>query len=248
MLPKEVLDQKQQIKDFLKNLDIPVEKIKNEDLMMQAFVHKSFAADYKQMLDHNERLEFLGDGILSAIINKILFIQYPEYSEADLTLYKIALVREETLAEVAREIKLDNYIFVSKGEERMQWRKKNAILSDCLESLLGFLYLDIGNEETEKFITTYIFSKISTISKEPVKSYKTMVQEHLQKEYKELPVYKDTEYEVDEKWNTIMYMSEIYIGDQKLGQGFGTNKKKAQEEAAKNYYTTNLSWKEVSNP
>lgn len=248
MLPKEVLDKKQDIKDFLKNLNIPIEKIKDETLLVQSFVHKSFAADYKQMLLHNERLEFLGDWILSAITNKLLFIHYPEYSESFLTLYKIALVREETLAEVAKDIGLDKYIFVSKGEERMQWRNKNAILSDCLESLLGFLYLDLGDEITEKFINTYIFSKISTISKDPVKSYKTMVQEFVQKEYKELPVYKDIEHEVDWKENVIQYLSEIYVWNQKVSEWLGTNKKKAQEEAAKKYYNTTLTWKHTPNP
>ncbi|AHB41800.1 hypothetical protein P148_SR1C00001G1021 [candidate division SR1 bacterium RAAC1_SR1_1] len=238
MLPKEVLEQKESIKGFLKNLGIPVEKIKDETLFFQTFVHKSFAADYKQMLLHNERLEFLGDGILSAVTNKLLFINYPEYSEADLTLYKIALVREETLAEVAKEIDLDKYIFVSKGEEKMQGRKKNAILSDCLESLLGFLYVELGNEVVEAFITKYIFSKIGTISKDPVKSYKTMIQEYVQKEYKELPIYKDNEYSVDEKGNPITYQSEIYVGDKKVAEGLGSNKKKAQEDAAKKYYGT----------
>lgn len=238
MLPKEVLNQKQNIKDFLKNLQIPVENIQDENFLLQTFVHKSFAADYKQMLLHNERLEFLGDGILSAIINKLLFITYPEYNESDLTLYKIALVREETLAEVAREIELDKYIFVSKGEEKMQWRKKNAILSDCLESLLGFLYLDLWNDVVELFIKTYIFNKITTISKDPVKSYKTMVQEYVQKEYKELPLYKDNEHIVDEKTNNITYRSEIYLWNDCVAEWFGPNKKKAQEAAAKNYYTS----------
>ena len=167
-----------------------------------------------------------------------MFITYPEYAESDLTLYKIALVREETLAEVAKDIHLDTYIFVSKGEEKMQGRKKNAILSDCLEALLGFLYIDLGSNVVEAFIKEYIFSKISTISKDPVKSYKTMVQEYVQKEYKELPTYKDIEHEVDEKGNSITYLSEIYIGNQKVSQGLGPNKKKAQEEAAKAFYTT----------
>lgn len=246
MLPKEVLDQKETIKDFLKNLGIPVERIKDETLLLQTFVHKSFAADYKQMLLHNERLEFLGDGILSAVTNKLLFINYPNYSEADLTLYKIALVREETLAEVAKEIELDKYIFVSKGEEKMQWRKKNAILSDCLESLLGFLYIDLWNEEVESFITKYIFSKIWNISKDPVKSYKTMIQEYVQKEYKELPVYKDTEHEIDTKGNPITYLSEIYVWTQKVAEWLGSNKKKAQEEAAKKYYGTIKSNQDIS--
>lgn len=121
-------------------------------------------------------------------------------------------------------------------------------MADCLESLLGFIYLDIGDEETEKFINTYIFSKITSISKESVKSYKTMVQEYLQKEYKELPIYKDIEHKIDERWNVEMYLSEIYLVDQKLAQWFGLNKKKAQEDAAKNYYITTPPWKEISNP
>jgi ribonuclease III len=238
MLPSEVIKQSQNIKDFLKNLGIPTEKIQDEKLLLQAFVHKSFASDFKKSVLHNERLEFLGDGVLSASINKFLFINYPEYTESDLTLYKIALVREETLAKVAKEIALDKYIFVSNGEERTQGREKNAILSDCLESLIGFIYLDLGLDATEKFISTYIFSKISSISKDPVKSYKTMTQEYLQKKFKETPTYKDIEYKKDEKENVLIYLSEIYLGEQKLAEGSWSNKKKAQEEAAKNYYTS----------
>jgi len=81
---------------------------------MLAFVHKSFAADYKDIFTHNERLEFVGDGVLGAVINKLLFINHQQMTEADLTLYKIALVREEILAEIARDIKLNEILFISK--------------------------------------------------------------------------------------------------------------------------------------
>lgn len=236
MLPKEVTDQRQKIKKFLETLSIPVDNIKDDILMIQSFVHKSFAADYKHILLHNERLEFLGDGILGAIINKLLFTDYPDYPESELTLYKIALVREETLADVAREIQLDAYIFVSKWEERNQWRNKNSILSDCLEALIGFIYYDLGEKIAEDFIRKFIFTKISIITKEPVKSYKTMIQEYIQKEYKILPIYKDIEHEIDQETNNITYLSEIYIWDKKVAEWFGLNKKKAQEDAAKSYY------------
>jgi len=103
---------------------------------MLAFVHKSYAADYKDVFTHNERLEFLGDGILGAIINKLLFVNHPEMTESDLTLYKIALVREEILAEIAKDIKLNEIVFISKGEEKMQGRQKDSILSDTLEALI----------------------------------------------------------------------------------------------------------------
>jgi ribonuclease-3 len=110
---------------------------------LQTFIHKSFAADYKDIIYHNERLEFVGDGILGAVINKLLFLDHPEMPESELTLYKIALVREEILAEVARDIKLDEMLFISKGEEKTQGRKKDSILSDGVEALIGFLYIEL---------------------------------------------------------------------------------------------------------
>lgn len=236
MLPKEVLEKREIILDYAKTVWIPIEKIKNEHLFLQVFVHKSFAADYKKISDHNERLEFLGDGILWAVINKLLFSNYPERDESDLTLYKIALVREETLALVARNIGLYNHIFISRGEEKMQGRQKNAILADCVEALIGYIYIDIGIEATEAFIEKYVYSQIDLISKDPVKSYKTMVQEIVQKKYKQLPFYKDMEDVKDDKGNTIQYKSDLFVVDKLVWTWLGINKKKAQEEAAKMYY------------
>ncbi|MEI6425768.1 MAG: ribonuclease III [Candidatus Absconditabacteria bacterium] len=236
MLPQEVLDKKPVMLAYAKSIGIPIDKIQNEHLFLQVFVHKSFAADYKHIMDHNERLEFLGDGILGAVINKILFSKYPERDESDLTLYKIALVREENLANVGRNIHIDKYIFISKGEEKTQGRQKSAILADCVEALIGFLYVDIGIEAAEAFIIDYVYSQIDNINKDPVKSYKTMVQEVVQKTHKQLPVYQDIEDQKDEKGNVTQYRSELYVLDQKTGEGLGINKKKAQEEAAKSYY------------
>jgi ribonuclease-3 len=91
-----------------------IKKIKEEEVLLQSFVHKSYAMDYSEEIPHNERLEFLGDAILDTIIAKQLFDDFPEYTEAKLTLYKIALVREETLALVAKEINLGEHILISK--------------------------------------------------------------------------------------------------------------------------------------
>lgn len=236
MLPKEVLEKKEDIKAYARTIGIPVDQIKNDHLFLQVFVHKSFAADYKHIMDHNERLEFLGDGILWAVINKILFSRYPERDESDLTLYKIALVREENLANVGRNIGIDKHIFISRWEEKTNWRQKSAILADCVEALIGFIYIDLGIEPTEAFITDYVYSQIDNINKDPVKSYKTMVQEVVQKKYKQLPVYVDLEDQKDDKWNVTQYKSELFVLDQKTGEWLGINKKKAQEEAAKAYY------------
>lgn len=233
----DVVNKKKEIISYLTWLGVPVDQIKNEELMMLAFIHKSYAADYKDVFTHNERLEFVGDGILGAIINKLLFINHQQMAESDLTLYKIALVREEILAEIAKDIKLNDIVFISKWEEKMQWRQKDSILSDALEALIGYLYIDLGIDITEQFIEKYIYTKLEQIEKSPVKSYKTMIQEIVQKEHKVVPEYKDIEEKKDDKGNVIEYKSEIYVLEKKFSEGFGSNKKKAQEEAAKNYYT-----------
>ena len=118
----------------------------------------------------------------------------------------------------------------------MQGRQKNAILADCVEALIWFIYVDIGSDATEDFIQKYVYSQIDTVSKDPVKSYKTMVQEWVQKKYKQLPVYQDTEEQIDNKGNVLQYKSELFILDKKTGEGFWINKKRAQEDAAKAYY------------
>ncbi len=233
---EQVLKKKQDIVTYIQNLGIPVKDIRDENLLMLAFVHKSYAADYKDILTHNERLEFVGDGILGAIIDKLLFLNHPEMAESDMTLYKIALVREEILAEIAKDIKLDEMVFISKGEEKMQGRQKDSILSDAVEALIGYLYLDFGIDVVETFIERYVYTKIEHIEKKPVKSYKTMIQEIVQKEHKVVPEYNDSEEQKDERGNVIEYKSEIHIVGKKVSEWFGSNKKKAQEEAAKKYY------------
>lgn len=231
-----VLKKKKDIISYMENLDIPTKKIKDEQLLLLAFVHKSYAADFKDVFTHNERLEFVGDGILWAIINKLLFINHPEMPESELTLYKIALVREEILAEIAKDIKLNEMVFISKGEEKMQGRQKDSILSDSLEALIGYLYIDLGVDTTEQFIEKYVYTKLANIEKKPVKSYKTMIQEIVQKEHKIVPEYQDIEAKKDDKGNITEYRSEIYVVGKKVSEWIGSNKKKAQEEAAKNYY------------
>jgi ribonuclease-3 len=139
-------------------------------------------------------------------------------AESDLTLYKIALVREEILAEIAKDIKLNEIVFISKGEEKMEGRQKNSILSDALEALMGYIYIDLGTPVVEDFIKKYVYSKLTSIEKHPVKSYKTMVQEIVQKKHKFVPEYRDSEYEKDEKGNTLMYKSEIYVLEKKMSE------------------------------
>jgi len=196
MLHADVLASEKKLLDFLLDLGIPVESLKHPEVVLQAFVHKSFTADYKEDYVHNERLEFLGDGILGAVVNKLLYINFPDLPESRLTLYKIALVREETLAEVARDIVLGKEIFISHGEEKMQGRDKDSILSDTLEAVIGSLYLGLGWQAAEFFVEKYVYTKLSKIMEAPVKSYKTMAQEIAQKQFKTIPEYRDSEHKI----------------------------------------------------
>lgn len=235
-LPPHIEEKQHNLLAFIYELWIPQDTNPNITLLCTSFVHKSYAADYNGKYDFNERLEFLGDAILSAVVAKILYNQFPEREESDLTLYKIALVRAENLAEVALDIGLDKMIFLGNGEEKNNGREKITILCDCLEALLGYLYLDFGVDVVENFVEKYIVDKLSTHTEISVKSYKSHLQEHIQKLHKITPHYIESEIGKDEKTGDILYESQVYMWEERLGYGTGTNKKKAQEQAAKNAY------------
>ena len=235
----EVYNSLPKLKEYIKTVEINPEWVKNQDLFLCAFVHKSYASDFKELYDHNERLEFVWDAILGSIIAKKLFLTFPEMSEAEMTLYKIALVREETLSIVAKKIKLNQQLFISKWEERNNGREKASITSDALESLIGYLAIDMGYEVAEKFVLAYVYEEINNLSIS-VKSYKTTAQ----KIYKRIPIYRDIEEEFDDKHNVVRFRSEIIVNDCIVAIGYWTNKKKAQEDAAKNYCESlTSSWK-----
>lgn len=241
--PNEVYKDVPKLKEYVKTLGIDPAWIKDQDLFLCAFVHKSYASDFKETYDHNERLEFVWDAILGSIIARKLFLTFPEMSEAEMTLYKIALVREETLSIVAKKIGLNKQLFISKWEERNNGREKASITSDALESLIWYLALDIWYEVAEKFVLEYVYTEINNLSIS-VKSYKTTAQESIQKLYKKIPTYRDIEEEYDDKRNVIRFRSEIIVNNSVIAVGFWTNKKKAQEDAAKNYCESlTSSWK-----
>jgi len=235
-VPQEVHDKERVLREYVKWLWIDESQIKNVDLFLVAFMHKSYAADFKVITSHNERLEFLWDSILWACVAKLLFINHPEMAESSMTLYKIALVREETLAAAAKKIKLNEYLFISKWEEHNNWREKETILGDAFEALLWYLYIDFWPDEVLKFIEKYLYPFMDTISTRPVKSYKTLVQELVQRDTKQIPEYRETEVEVDKKWNVLLYKSELFINNKKTAEWTWVNKKKAQEAAAQQFY------------
>lgn len=165
MFPAFVTSKLEECTAFLASLGLDTSTIKDTELLLTAFVHKSYAADFREAIPHNERLEFLGDGVLGAYINTYLYQDFPTEPESTLTLYKIALVRAETLADVAKEIGLDQVIILGNGEIKNDGRSKETILCDCLEALLGYIYLDLGTNAVENVIKNHIYTKVIEIQK-----------------------------------------------------------------------------------
>lgn len=233
--------------EFLSNIWLDIYEIKNCNLFVQSLTHKSYAADFSTDVAHNERLEFAGDAILGSIVATLLFINHPGKSEADMTLYKIALVREEMLATVARNIGIDRVVLISNGEERSSWRQKDAILSDTLEAFIAYLAIDAWYTTAYDFVNRYVYSQIDTLSSLSVVSYKTQIQERSQKKYQQLPIYTDSIHEQSETGNVIVYCAKIQINGKDIASGYGPSKKKAQEDAAKNALEQLTAWQEQAN-
>ena len=201
----------------------------HKEIFLTAFVHKSYASDFVPTLSHNERLEFLGDSILWACISSLLYTSHTDREESQMTLYKIALVREETLAQVARDISLGEQLFLSHGEENQGGRDKDAILADGLEALIGAIYLLFGYKYAYYFIDKYVGVYLDHVIQDGGKSHKSRIQERAQGLWYGLPRYSTQPLA---KQASEGFKADIYIDDTHYGSWIGKNKKKAQEAAA----------------
>lgn len=207
---------------------------KNKELLDKAFVHKSYINEYKGEVkkEDNERIEFLGDAVLELVVTEYLYKAYPHKSEGELTNWRAALVKGEHLAEVAKDLKLGNYLYLSRGEEKSGGRNKGYLLANTLEALIGALYLDKGYRVTHDFISSFILKRLEQILEEGLHiDAKSHLQELSQEKTGFTPEYKlISESGPDHAKKFIMA---VYIGDEKAGKGKGSSKQKAQEDAAR---------------
>lgn len=223
------------VEQFLQRIGCPEMARQDKELMMVPFTHKSYAAEHREVQAHNERLEFLGDAILWGVVAALIVERYPDLSEAELTLMKIYLVKEQTLAVFARHLDLGAVLLLSNGEEKTWGRDKDVILADALEALLGYLFVTCGWDTVEKIVKTYIFTLLDTLPTLPTKSYKNLIQEYVQQRRKDLPIYEDREEQ--DVHGSISFVSTVWIQGVCAGAGAWTNKKTAQELAAQEAYT-----------
>lgn len=209
-------------------------KFNNLSLLNNVFIHRSYLNEHKSSkLQSNERLEFLGDSVLSLITSVYLFKNYPNLKEGDYTEIKSAIVKMDSLAEAAKKIELNNFLLLSKGEERGAGRTNNNILADCFEALIAAIFLDQNFEAAYLFVVNFLFKeKLDYLLKNNLYlSAKSKLQELIQGKYKMTPLYKVLEQKGPEHKRT--FKIGVYFNNKRLGVGIAPSKKEAEEEAAK---------------
>jgi ribonuclease III len=213
-----------------KTIDI---KFKNIKFLQQALVHRSYLNENPNFeLDHNERLEFLGDAVLELVVTEYLYETYPN-PEGELTNWRASLVNATTLAAVAREMGLEDYLYLSRGESKDDNVKaRNYILANAMESVIGAVYLDQGYKVSYKFIAKWIISKLPNIlENELYRDAKTAFQEASQEKLGTTPSYYVTREEGPD--HNKEFTVEVRLGDEAIAKGTGTSKQEAETDAAK---------------
>ena len=201
---------------------------KDSELLTRALTHRSFGGN------NNERLEYLGDSILGFIIAEALYVQFPQSHEGDLTRMRAKLVRQQTLASVARLLNLHQHVLLGSGELKSGGYDRDSILSDTLEAIIGATYLDAGFEQARSMIHHLFKNLLNQISPQNIKDSKTRLQELLQKLNRPLPIYNMIKQEGDA--HNLQFTIECVIphqSDVKSFHGKGHSKRIAEQNAAK---------------
>jgi len=211
---------------------INLPKINNKQLFNQAFTHRSYLNEVKQKISSNERLEFLGDSIISFIVSDYLFKKYPNFDEGQLTNLRSLLVNTKNLACLSIELKFGDLLLLSRGEEESKGRQNQSILADCFEAFIGCLFIDRGVEVTSDFLKEVLLSQTDAIVEKNIfKDPKSVLQETIQAKKQPSPVYRV----VEEKGpaHARIFTINVITGNKMLGSGTGRSKQEAEESAAK---------------
>ncbi len=214
---------------LLRLLDI---NFKDPKLLQQAFLHRSYLNEVKVDMQSNERLEFLGDSVLSLVISYYLYIQRGADSEGELTNLRAHIVKTKSLAEAAKRLQLGEYLKLSKGEEISGGRNNPQLLANTYEALLGSIFLDQGLEATKKVVDKTLLPFFEQELKiGPPKDAKSSLQEIVQQNLKESPHYKILKTAGPD--HAKQFTVAVYIGGKEMGLGTGNSKQVAEEKAAK---------------
>jgi len=216
------------LKEFEQTIGI---KFKDEGLLKQAFIHRSYLNEARETRSSNERLEFLGDAVLELLTSQFLYQKYPDYPEGTLTNIRSALVKTESLATVAKNLRIGELLFLSRGEEDSGGRENQSLLADGLEALLGAIYLDQGLTAAKGILEKYLFPKTQEIVEtKAFIDYKSLLQEIIQEDSRISPTYRVAKSEGPDHAKT--FWVEAVAGEKLLGSGYGRSKQEAEQAAA----------------
>jgi len=203
----------------------------DKTLLKQVFVHRSYLNENLDFgLDHNERLEFLGDAVLELIVTEYLYQNF-DNPEGELTNLRSALVKGAMLSKIAKEIGIENHLYLSKGETKSEGKSRQLIVANAFEALVGALYVDKGYEEAKKFITKHLIKYLANIIEN--KLYldpKSHLQELSQEKIGYTPIYKVLSATGPD--HAKVFSVGCFVSDEMIGQGTGSSKQNAESEAA----------------
>jgi ribonuclease III len=202
-------------------------KFKNPALLKTALTHSSYANEFST--ESNERLEFLGDAVLGLVVARLLYDHHPRASEGKLSKQRSAIVSRVNFAKFTRELGIDKQLILGRGEEQTGGRDRESNLAGAFEAIIGAIYLDGGYRKVFRVVSKLLKNSID--AKDIFTDYKTKLQEIAQKKYKQIPRYKVVHEEgpPHKKW----FRVEVKIMRRVLGEGMGSNKKEAEQSAAK---------------
>lgn len=204
---------------------------KDKALLKLAFIHRSYLNEVKETKESNERLEFLGDAVLSFATSLYLYRTYPEYPEGILTNVRSSLVKTTSLSDIAKNLGLGDLLFLSHGEEASGGRSNQSLLADVFEALLGAIFLDQGMTEATTFLSTYLFPHAAeVVANKSYIDYKSLLQELVQQESRISPTYVVIKSEGPDHART--FWVEAHAGATTLGSGSGKSKQEAEQAAA----------------
>ncbi|OGE30673.1 ribonuclease III [Candidatus Daviesbacteria bacterium RIFCSPHIGHO2_02_FULL_36_13] len=206
-------------------------KFKDPKILKQVFYHRSYLNEVKTVLESNERLEFLGDSILSLVVSFYLFQTRPKDTEGELTNLRAYVVKTKSLAQAAQKLNLGSLLYLSKGEEQGGGRENPQLLANTYEALLGAVYLDSGLEAVKTVIEKTLLPLFANELKSgPPKDAKSSLQEIVQEKYKQSPNYKILETKGPD--HAKKFLVAVYIKGKEYGRGGGNSKQVAEEESA----------------
>lgn len=203
----------------------------NKDFLVLAFIHRSFINEYRGgSLQHNERLEFLGDSVLGLIVADYLYHRLPAHPEGQLSQLRSRLVDANSCAQYLQKLQISEHILLGKGETLTEGRTKTSILADVFEALLGAIYLDGGLGMTRSFLIFHFETEFEAAIGSPPRNYKAELQDFSQKQFQKPPVYKVVDQTGPDHAKIFHVM--VFIDEKEAGIGMGASKKEAEQRAA----------------